>query len=134
MAMKPEMVNELRQMVRDVLRDALPQRAPKAETGSVAEVVNIASDRELQAFVTRITEPATAEKIRKGKLRFTLGSSSAQHPLTPSGGAHLTGVITERKIDQMAGGGTLILGPGAVLTPLARDRARRLGLKIERRR
>jgi hypothetical protein len=134
MAMKPEMVNELRHMVREVLRDALPQRAPKAESGSVAEVVNITSDRDLQRFIARITEPATADKIRNGKLRFTLGNASAQHPVTPTGGAHLTGVITERKIDQIAAGHMLILGPGAVLTPLARDRARRLGLTIERRR
>jgi hypothetical protein len=46
----------------------------------------------------------------------------------------LQGVITEQKIDKAAGSGVLLLAPDAVLTPLARDKARRLGLKIERRR
>ena len=39
-----------------------------------------------------------------------------------------------KTISALAGKGTLVLGPTAVLTPLARDRARKLGLKIERRR
>jgi hypothetical protein len=46
----------------------------------------------------------------------------------------LEGVISEQKISALAAMGTLVLGPTAVLTPLARDRARKLGLKIERRR
>jgi hypothetical protein len=46
----------------------------------------------------------------------------------------LTGVITEQKIDHLKDAGRLVLAPGAVLTPLARDKARKLGLAIERRR
>jgi len=48
--------------------------------------------------------------------------------------AALTGVITENKIDHLKGAGRLVLGADAVLTPLARDKARKLGLTIERRR
>jgi hypothetical protein len=92
--------------------------------------VRIASDGELQAFVARIIEAGTLEAVRAGKLRFTLGNTSAN----PLAGGMLEGVITEQKIDRLAATGTLTLAPGAVLTPLARDKARRLGLKIERRR
>ena len=130
MTLKPEMSNELRHMVRDVLREVMAQRQPT--TGSAVETVRISNDHELAAFIARITEPATLEKLRAGKLRFTLGASPA--PAAGNGAAALTGVITEQKIDQFKGAGSLVLAPGAVLTPLARDKARRLGLTIERRR
>ena len=43
------------------------------------------------------------------------------------------GAVTERKVDEAAkAGARLVLGPGAVLTPLARDKARAKGIKIER--
>ena len=43
--------------------------------------------------------------------------------------------MTERTIKQAAeAGGRLVLGPGAVLTPLAREKARALGIDIERER
>ena len=45
------------------------------------------------------------------------------------------GAVTERTIKKAAeAGGRLVLGPGAVLTPLARERARALGIDIERER
>jgi hypothetical protein len=45
------------------------------------------------------------------------------------------GAVTERKIKQAADAGArLVLGPGAVLTPLAREKARALGIDIERER
>ena len=98
--------------------------------------MRIASDHDLAAFIARVTEPTTLEKVRAGKLRFTLGAAPAPAPAAaaaPSAAA-LTGVITEQKIDHLKGAGRLVLGPGAVLTPLARDKARKLGLTIERRR
>jgi hypothetical protein len=130
MTLKPEMSNELRHMVRDVLREVMAQR--NVTSGSAVESVRIASDHDLASFIARITEPSTLEKVKAGKLRFTLGASPA--PVAISSAAALTGVITEQKIDQQKGAGTLVLAPGAVLTPLARDKARKLGLTIERRR
>jgi hypothetical protein len=124
--MKPETAGELRGMVRDVLREVMAQR-----TAAGVESVRISSDADLAAFVAHLTQPATLEAVRAGKLRFTLQQGAV--PPSPSGDA-LDGVITEQKIDKFAGQGTLLLAPGAVLTPLARDKARRLGLKIERRR
>ena len=57
-----------------------------------------------------------------------------QYPCSSPSAEALTGVITEQKIDALKGAGKLVLAPGAVLTPLARDKARKLGLAIERRR
>ena len=129
MALPPEISSELRLMVREVLRETMAQRQPTQS--SAVETVRISSDHDLAAFVTRVIEPATLERLRTGKLRFTLGSAS---PTGVAAATSLTGVITEQKIDHLKGAGTLVLAPGAVLTPLARDKARRLGLTIERRR
>jgi hypothetical protein len=133
MTLKPEMSNELRHMVRDVLREVMAQRGQPAG-GSAVETVRIASDQDLAAFIARITEPRMLEKVRAGQLRFTLGATAAPAAAVAPSAAALTGVITEQKIDHLKGAGRLVLGPGAVLTPLARDKARKLGLAIERRR
>ncbi|HUR43137.1 MAG TPA: hypothetical protein VMZ01_03450, partial [Aestuariivirga sp.] len=110
----------------DLLRETLAQRKPATSTGT--ETVRIANDEDLAAFAARLIQSATAEAVRNGKLRFTLVGGTA------SAAGTLTGVITENRIDKLAGSGTLVLDAHAVLTPLARDKARRLGLKIERRR
>jgi hypothetical protein len=129
MALKPEISSELRGMVREVLREVVGQRG---QPGLAAiETVRLANDQDLAAFVAWLSEPATAERVRAGKLRFTLGGGGG--PAALPAASTLTGVITEQKITRLASTGVVVLGPGAVLTPLARDRARRLGLKIERR-
>lgn len=120
--------NELRAMVRDVLREALPQ---KAGALSAVESVHLGNDADLAAFVRRVIE--TQEAIKAGQLRFTLGGT-APAPLSSAAGAILSGVITEHAVDKHAASGTLILAADAVITPLGRDRARKLNLKIERRR
>jgi hypothetical protein len=126
--MKPETSQELRGLVREVLKEAMANRAvPKQGT----EAVRIGSEAELQAFIARISSPGVIESVRAGKLRFTLVQTA---PVSTSAGDILEGVISEQKISVLAAKGTLVLGPTAVLTPLARDRARKLGLKIERRR
>ena len=133
MPLKPEMSNELRGMVRDVLRDVMAQRGSQP-LNSAVETVRITNDNELAQFVSRLLDPATAEKVKTGKLRFTISPATSSQVAPVSSGEALTGVITEQKIDRLAGQGRIVLAPGAVLTPLARDRARKLGLTIERRR
>jgi hypothetical protein len=126
--MKPETSQELRGLVREVLKEAMANRAaPKHGT----DVVRIDSDAELQAFIARLSSPGVIETVRAGKLRFTLAPTV--HPSAAASDA-LEGVISEQKISSLAAKGALVLGSTAVLTPLARDRARKLGLKIERRR
>ena len=126
--MKPETSQELRGLVREVLKEAMANRAAPKQG---IETVRIGNDAELQAFIARLSNPGVIETVRSGKLRFTLAQSA---PVSTSTGDVLEGVISEQKISSLATMGTLILGPTAVLTPLARDRARKLGLKIERRR
>jgi hypothetical protein len=117
---------ELRAMVRDVLREALPQ---KGGAPSAVENVRIGTDGELDMFVRHVLERQDA--IKAGQLRFTLGIAQEK----PSGGgAVVTGVITEHVVNRYAGMRTMAIGPDAVVTPLARDRARMLNLRIERRR
>jgi len=132
---------ELRAMVREVLREALAKGGkPKAPLPTRSEAVRIASDADLAAFVQRLAammdDPAKLAALRSGSLRFTLACAPATPAAVsaPVAGTMMTGTITEAKVARLKGAGTLVLAPDAVITPLARDRARALGLKIERRR
>jgi hypothetical protein len=122
----------LRTLVRDVIREALAETrrpgGPAAADG--VEPVRLASDADLDAFVRRIVglmrDPATAARVESGELRFTLGNGRA--------GEALSGLVTERAIDAQPEGATLRLASDAVVTPLARDRARQRRIKLERAR
>ena len=97
-------------------------------TSARTEVVRIENDGDLAAFVSTVLDHG--EAIRQGRLRFTLGGTAAPGAMRVEHGA-----VTERKIKQAADAGArLVLGPGAVLTPLAREKARALGIDIERER
>lgn len=126
---------DLRSMVRDVLRDVIAARAPQHGH----EAVTITCDADLQGFLRRLATPGVIDAVRAGTLKFALVSPAlavavacpAQMRTTHSAKT-LSGVISERLLKDMAAGSVLVLGPTAVLTPLAKDAARRLGLKIER--
>ena len=61
------------------------------------------------------------------------GAAWRGRPLRPASRAIDRGAVTERTVAAAAkAGGRLVLGPRAVLTPLAREKARALGLEIER--
>ncbi|CAN5324008.1 hypothetical protein BH09ACT8_BH09ACT8_35330 [soil metagenome] len=156
---------QLRLLVREVLRDALPdlasakpqpapspkpQPAPLAEstgitpTGPLAvgqksrtDTVRIGNDRDLQDFIRKLLalfeNPKNRADLRAGRLTFQLLEQARP------GGATThrfdNGAVTERQIaDLAATGGVLVLGRKAVLTPLAREKARALGLTIEKER
>ena len=92
--------------------------------------VTISSDADLDRFVRTVLDHGDA--IRQGRLRFTLGRG-ATNPTGAMRVAH--GAVTERTIKKAADAGArIVLGPGAVLTPLAREKARALGIDIERER
>ena len=156
--------DELRALIREVIRDVLPKGLPAIET------VNLSTDEDLAAFVARLLDldPEDREDLRAGRRRFRLAAPS--HPQTPQAssvtqaapvpavpggsGAHglngLTavngsagpparrierGAVTEKVVrDAARAGERLVLGPGAVLTPLARDRARASGVEISKER
>ena len=138
MTLKPELSGELRSMVREVLREAIAGRS--AQGLSAVESVRIDSDAELQAFVQRLLDPAVQERVKAGKLRFSLAvppnttSSGGALPASTPSAAPLSGVISEKTIERHAGQQTLTIAADAVVTPLARDRARQLKIRIERRR
>ena len=159
-------LDELRTLIREVIRDVLPKGL------SVTETVNLSTDEDLAAFVTRLLDldPETREDLRAGRKRFRLAvpqnpqdSQAPQAPQAPQvadlasisvssapPGAHGTngqtavngsadpsarrierGAVTEKMVrDAARAGQRLVLGPRAVLTPLARDRARASGVEI----
>ncbi|KMO70020.1 hypothetical protein EV589_0802 [Mycobacterium sp. BK558] len=154
----------LRQLVREVVREAVgdlsnpapvatapppPAPPPPAPVGPVAtgplaadersrvDTVRIASDRDLDVFVRNLLRlfenPKTRADLRQGRLSFRLAGTGRPGP--GSSRRVERGAVTERQIaDIAASGAALVLGPRAVLTPLARERARALGVTIHKER
>ncbi len=147
----------LRSLVREVLRDLVPAargqgpaaETRKPETGAPRiEEVSVANDAELQAFVRRLVElsadPTAREALRAGRHGFRL-ANGGDVPGTGNGAAAAngperngeeridSGVLSESKVIGLARSGRrIVLGKRVVVTPLARDKARQLGVKLER--
>ena len=113
-----------------------PGTAPHRDRG-------IDSDEDLQAFVrslvTRLESPARPACGQGGTAALPAAASRRPvgAPAGDAGAAQLVrvekGAVTERHVrDAAAHGSHLMLARGAVLTPLARDSARSLGVQIER--
>jgi hypothetical protein len=141
-------LEELRALVREVIRDVLPSGFPGGLP--VTETVNLSTDEDLAAFVKRLLDldPDQREELRSGRKRFRLPEVGSAPP-APSGAANGAeragestpvrrierGAVTEAVINAAARAGErLVLGRAAVLTPLARDRARASGVPIEKER
>ena len=152
--------DELRALVREVVREAVsglktaptapgpvvvppPPPAPASivPTGPLAadqksrvETVQLATDRDLDGFVRKLLRlfenPKNRADLKAGRLSFRLAGGAPGS----SGTRRIdSGAVTERHIADMTGG-TLVLGRRAVLTPLAREKARALGITIEKER
>ena len=131
--------DELRAAVRAVLREVHPDGLPQG-----GSTVTVTTDADLDALVRRVAEqcedPATRAAFREGRHGFRLGRSTAEsgesrrRTTAESGETRVErGAVTERTVLKAAKAGSrLVLGPKAVLTPLARDRARVLGVEIEK--
>jgi hypothetical protein len=107
------------------------------------ETVSVRSDQELAAFVTRLLHlfenPRRRDDLRSGRLRFRLaaGGTVLAGPGRSARPVHRIdkGAVTEAVVREAArAGARLVLGRRAVLTPLARDRARAAGVEIEKER
>jgi pyruvate/2-oxoglutarate dehydrogenase complex dihydrolipoamide acyltransferase (E2) component len=140
--------DQLRLLVREVLAEVVGKLPPAAVRGAghqaaghgqsadaEAWTVRISSDEDLHAFALRVLKLADNPKLRRdligGRIRFTLAGQATGGPAA----AHRVdkGAVTERTVAAAAkAGARLVLGPRAVLTPLARDKARALGVPIER--
>ena len=129
-------LEELRALVREVIRDVLPNGLP------VTETVNLSTDEDLAAFANRLLDldQDQREELRSGRKRFRLAAPQSAQPAPPGAAAGPVrrierGAVTEAVINAAARAGQrLVLGRGAVLTPLARDRARASGVQIEKER
>ena len=142
--------DELRAEVRAVLRELLPTVAGDLRpgtAGAAVEGVSLRTDADLDAFARRLAglceDPAQRAAIREGRRRFWLadgptpdrnGTAGDRRGGATGGVVRIErGAVTERRVTQAAAEGSrLVVGPRAVLTPLARDRARTLGVVIER--
>lgn len=103
------------------------------------EEVRIVESNDLQQFAMRLLglfdNPKNREDLRTGRLTFALLGSLAGGA-TPGAVERIErGAVTERTIAAAASAGTrLVLGKQAVLTPLAREKARALGVLVEKER
>lgn len=142
----------LRSLVREALRDALGgadgirnaaqalsnQGQQPAKPAQVIEVVSLNSNSEVTSFVNRILDLATDSKtlsaMRQGELVFQLGNSTSSKGNHDSGTTRIEkGAVTESTIRKAAeSGSTLIVARKVVVTSLARDKARDLGVTIIR--
>ena len=152
------MMNALRDEIRAILREELAALRQDAG-GPEVETVPIASGTDLTRFardlMARAADPGFVERVQNGALRFDLAptapapSSPPPSLPTPSPGG-FTGpsygapqaatppmihkpLVTERDLAALAKGQRhLRISRNSRLTPLARDEARRLGIRIER--
>jgi len=98
------------------------------QAGRGLEHVTLADDDDLNRFVHALLTRQDRDAILDGRVRFTLGGPTTSGVIRVERGA-----LTERKVEEAARtGARLVLGPGAVLTPLAREKARAKGIEIER--
>ena len=138
----------LRDLVKSVIAEEVAAiRKPKAAPAPAAaeERIAVANDADLVAFARRVLslagDPAKAKEIAAGRYPFRLDRSAAhQHnvasqPQAPAAQSHRidSGIVTESTLNKLPRGlSRLLLGPGVTVTPLAKDRARALGLTFER--
>ncbi len=102
------------------------------------EVVTIRTDADLGAFVLHLLHlfenPKHRDAVRSGRLRFRLAATALPGSAPPSHRIE-KGAVTEAMVAASArAGARLVLGRRAVLTPLARDRARATGVEIVKER
>ncbi|MGH6892664.1 MAG: hypothetical protein ACREEP_10430 [Dongiaceae bacterium] len=138
----------LRDLVRAVIAEEVAAiRKPKAAPPETEEPIGISSDADLVAFARRVLslagDPRKAREIATGRYPFRLERAATQHnaaapapqPALTTAQSHRieSGVVTESTLNKLPRGlSRVLLAPGVTVTPLARDRARALGLTFER--
>jgi hypothetical protein len=158
---QPSEMDALRALVREVIRDVLPKGLPETETVNLSTDDDLADfvtrlldldpqQREdlrtgrkrfrLDAAPPSVAPPSVAPPSAAPPRLATAQASTA---VMAANGMHRSegvrridsGAVTEAVIrDAARAGQRLVLGRGAVLTPLARDRARASGVQIEKER
>jgi hypothetical protein len=145
--------------VQKKLSAALAKKGPSAKAKPVSpakdestEEITLASDNDLHRFVQRLLamaeDSSVREALRSGQRKFRLAKSAvsssaaprpqqreeSRRPTQNTGGSRIDkGLVAERHIVAAAkNGGRLTVAKGVAVTPLARDKARQLGVVIER--
>ena len=149
--------NLIRELVKSVIAEEVAAiRKPKAAHAptTAEERVAVANDADLIGFARRVLslagDPAKAKEIAAGRYPFRLDrptqATAAPTPRAtptptptptapPPAQSHRidSGVVTESTLNTLPRGlSRLLLGAGVTVTPLAKDRARALGLTFER--
>ncbi len=136
----------MRDVIREVLREVVADQVastvralPAAATG---DVVTVRTQDDLDAVIRRVLDDARSagrrRAIETGQVRFVLDSPTpSQRPRPVSGpvSQHVVeqGVLTERKVIAASkAGSAIVVTSKVVITPLARERARALGVEIQR--
>ncbi|XTP38405.1 hypothetical protein ACORG1_33650 (plasmid) [Mycobacterium sp. TJFP1] len=140
--MNPSTVEELRVLVRELIGEVLAQLDPPSHPRSVT----ITDDDELNDFVRQIVvvldDPITGPLLRTGQICYHLQTTTVAATSSPAlveassaPPIEITrGALTERIVaDAVNNQATLVLGPGVVITPLARERIRKSSIEIVRR-
>jgi len=148
--------DEIRQLVRDALRELLPAGKAKPEAqggtllsrlksalldpGSQRVEVKLDTAADLKAFARDLLQAPEDVKtgILSGRIELGLaarGSAVSPAPASAPKSQHQIskGVVTEIMVAEIGKShDRLIIGKGVVVTPLARDRAREVKLEIVR--
>jgi hypothetical protein len=133
----------LRDEIRAILREEIAALRSGGSSGMPThETVRIANSADLTRFaqnlIARAADPEFSERVARGELRFELGMAQSiggpivTGPAKPAPNVLDKALITERDIAVLDGARMLRIGKGSRLTPLARDEARRRGIRIER--
>lgn len=137
-------MSALREEIRAILREEIAAlRAQTQHPAPSMEHVRITSSAELNRFaqdlVRRAGDPEFANRVARGDLMFALAETGTPSMPIVSGPPCVQpdvldkALITERDIAALgAPARSLRIGRHSRLTPLARDEARRKGIRIER--
>jgi hypothetical protein len=159
-----EVGDELRALIREVIHDVLPNGLPVIETVNLSTDEDLEAfvarllDLDPKALEDlragrkrfRLAVPSHPQTPQAPSDTQTASVPAVSGGSGPHGSSGLTavngsaglparrierGAVTEKAVrDAAQAGERLVLGPGAVLTPLARDRARASGVEISRER
>lgn len=145
-------MEDIRALIRDLLREELRSLRTGAGTGVSRETVRIGSDADLAAFVRRVLhmaqDPARRADIENGRVVFALdraapapapadaaprAAAASEAPAVSPRRASDKKLLQERDIDMLPQGtAVLTVARSTRLTPLAQDELRRRKIKIER--
>jgi len=147
----------LREVIRDVLREVVASEVAAVAGGTHAEpavgthaapaagtVITVRTQADLDQAIARVLadarDPRKAKAIAAGRTRFVLAAGTSAPPVSvpaATGASAVTrierGALTERHVTAAGQSGAVItITSKVVITPLARERARALGVEIRR--